>query len=60
MMTPKQKNEREIVLNAAHHDHERSMNSFALFKTHNHATGQDLVQDTFIKTWGYLVKGGED
>ena len=29
------------------------------FKTHNHATGEDLVQDTFMKTWNYLVKGGK-
>lgn len=58
MMTPKQKNEREGILTAAHHDYERGMNSYAFFKTHNHTTGKDLVQDTFIKTWSYLVKGG--
>jgi RNA polymerase sigma-70 factor (ECF subfamily) len=29
------------------------------FKVSNHETGQDLVQDTFIKTWSYLVKGGK-
>jgi len=59
MMTPKQKIKREGVLTVAHHDHERGMNSYAFFKTHNHATGQDLVQDTFIKTWAYLVRGGK-
>jgi RNA polymerase sigma-70 factor (ECF subfamily) len=26
---------------------------------HNHETGEDLVQDTFMKTWKYLVKGGK-
>jgi len=46
-------------LTAAHHDYERGMNSYAFFKTHNHATGQDLVQNTFTKTWAYLVKGGK-
>ena len=55
----KQKNEQEGVLTAAHHDYERGMNSYAFFKTHNHTTGDDLVQDTFIKTWAYLVKGGK-
>jgi len=25
----------------------------------NRAMSEDLVQDTFIKTWGYLVKGGK-
>lgn len=59
MMTPKQKNEQERVLTAAHHDHELGMNSYAFFKTHNYATGGDLVQDTFIKTWEYLVRGGK-
>lgn len=59
MMTPKQKTEREVLLTAARRDYDRGMNSYAFFKTHNHTTGEDLVQDTFIKTWGYLVKGGK-
>lgn len=59
MMTPKQKTRREGLLTAAYHDHEKGMNSHAFFKVHNHATGQDLVQDTFMKTWRYLVKGGK-
>ncbi len=59
MMTPKQKIEREGILTVAHHDYGKMMNSHAFFKVHNHATGQDLVQDTFIKTWDYLVKGGK-
>lgn len=59
MMTPKQKIEQEGVLTIAHHDYERGMNSYAFFKVHNHAIGQDLVQDTFVKTWAYLVKGGK-
>jgi len=59
MTTLKQKIERKRVLTMAHYDHDRGMNSYAFFKVHNHATGQDLVQDTFIKTWAYLVKGGK-
>lgn len=59
MMTPKQKNEREGILTVAHDDYEKGMNSYAFFKTHNHATGQDLVQYAFIKTWAYLVGGGK-
>ena len=59
MMTPKQKKDREKILTVAHHDYEKRMNSYASFKVSNRATGQDLVQDTFIKTWGYLVKGGK-
>ena len=59
MMTPKEKIDREEVLTVAHHDYDRGMNSYAFFKVHNHTTGQDLVQDVFIKTWRYLVRGGK-
>ena len=59
MMTPKQKTERQAVLTGAHHDYEKGLNSYAFFKLHNHAMGEDLVQDTFLKTWKYLVKGGK-
>lgn len=58
-MTPKQKKKQEIILNTAHHDYEKGLNLHAFFKTSNHAIGEDLVQDTFIKTWKYLVKGGK-
>ncbi len=59
MKHSKQRIKWEKILNAAHHSYERGMQSYAFFKTHNQATGEDLVQDTFIKTWNYLVKGGE-
>lgn len=29
------------------------------FKLKNHGTGEDLVQETFLKTWAYLVRGGK-
>jgi len=59
MMTPKQKTEREEVLNVAHHDYERGLTVRANFKLNNRETSTDLVQDTFVKTWKYLVKGGK-
>ena len=43
----------------AHHDFEKGLNSRAFFKVHDHALGEDLVQNTFMKTWSYLVKGGK-
>jgi RNA polymerase sigma-70 factor, ECF subfamily len=58
-MNQKQKIERAEVLTTAHHDHEKGMNTHAFFKVNSHTVGQDLVQDTFIKTWSYLVKGGK-
>ena len=58
-MTPEQKLEMEKKLTTAHSDHEKGLNARAFFKLNDHTRGEDLVQDTFIKTWKYLVKGGE-
>ena len=58
-MTPKQKVERQGELTSAHHDYEKGLNLYAFSKIHSHATGEDLVQDTFMKTWSYLVRGGK-
>jgi len=58
-MTLKQEIARQLVLTSAHHDYVKGLNTHAFFKVHNHETGEDLVQDTFIKTWKYLVKGGK-
>ncbi len=58
-MTLKQQTERQAKLTVAHHDYAKGLNTHAFFKTHDHALGEGLVQDTFIKTWSYLVKGGK-
>lgn len=59
IITPKQRLEREKILNAAHHNHESGMKSYAFFKIHNNTSVEDLVQNTFIKTWSYLVRKGK-
>lgn len=58
-MNQKQEAKQRVILTVAHHDYERKLNLHAFFKVHNHEIGEDLVQDTFIKTWEYLVKGGK-
>jgi RNA polymerase sigma-70 factor (ECF subfamily) len=58
-MTKKKKASIESVLTIAHQDYERVLRSYALSRVHNRDTSEDLVQDTFIKTWTYLVKGGQ-
>lgn len=58
-MTPKQEIQRKLVLTSAHRDYGKGLGAHAFFKTHNRATSEDLVQDTFMKTWKYLVKGGK-
>lgn len=58
-MTPKQAKQLDTVLTQAHRDYAKGMTSYSFFKVHNHSTSDDLVQDAFIKTWSYLVGGGE-
>ena len=58
-MTPKQKRNRSEILTLAHHNYEKGLNSHAFFKVNNHSVGEDLVPNTFLKTWVYLVKGGK-
>jgi RNA polymerase sigma-70 factor (ECF subfamily) len=56
-MTPKQEEGLKAVMSIAHRDFEKGLNVRAFFKVGDHAVGEDLVQDTFLKTWKYLVKG---
>jgi RNA polymerase sigma-70 factor, ECF subfamily len=61
-MTPQQKQqekERKGALTVAHQNYGAGLNLHAFFKIHDRAMSEDLVQDTFRKTWIYLVKGGE-
>lgn len=58
-MTKAQEKKGRIILTTAHHDYSKGLNAYAFFKTNDHVVGEDLVQDTFIKTWSYLVKGGK-
>lgn len=54
----KQKKQRETALTVAYHNYEKGLNLYAFFKTQNNATSKELVQETFMKTWIYLIKGG--
>ena len=58
-MTPKQKVKIQNILVQAHHDFDKGLNARAFFKVSNHVVGGDLVQDTYIKAWNYLLKGGK-
>ncbi len=59
MMNKSQEIEQRAILAMAHRDHEKALNQHSFYKVGNRALGNDLVQDTFIKTWSYLVKGGK-
>lgn len=43
----------------AHHDFAKGLNAHASFKVRDPETGEDLVQETFLKTWNYLKRGGK-
>lgn len=58
-MTLEQETKNQITFTAAHHDFERGLNVHAFFKLQDRGISEGLVQDTFVKTWMYLVKGGK-
>ena len=58
-MTPKQEKQRQGLLSDAHDDYARALTSYAFYKLQNRARSEDLVQDTFMKTWKYLAKEGK-
>lgn len=49
----------QALFAAAYKSHEKGLRTHAFFRVHDKATSEDLVQDTFVKTWSYLVKKGE-
>ena len=58
-MTQRQRTQLDTLLTAAYHDYVRGLSSYAFFKTNDQATSEDLVAETFSKTWQYLVGGGK-
>lgn len=58
-MVSKQTIKKQTLLTEAHRDYAKGLNSYAFFKLHDQEMGQDMVQDTFMKTWVYLVKKGK-
>ncbi len=49
----------QTTLTSAHSDFGKGLNAYAFSKVHNRSMSDDLVQDTFIKTWRYLVRKGK-
>ena len=58
-MTQNQIIQLQSILTAAHNDYENTLKAYSFFKIHDRATCEDLVQETFLKTWSYLMKGGK-
>lgn len=49
----------DVFLTAGYVDFGRGLNRYARSRTNNMETADDLVQNTFLKTWKYIVKGGK-
>jgi hypothetical protein len=58
MMTPEEEKQAGIIFTAGHHDFNRGLNLYVYSKILDHALGEDLVGETFMKTWVYLIRGG--
>lgn len=58
-MTQGQVLRQQSILSIAHHDYQKGLRSHAFYKVHDSVVSEDLVQDTFMRTWKYLVKGGK-
>lgn len=59
MMSKLQEARQRLALTMGHQAHAKSLNQHTFFKLHDRGLSIDLVQETFTKTWSYLVKGGK-
>jgi RNA polymerase sigma-70 factor (ECF subfamily) len=58
-MDPITENDQRTTLATAHQDFKKGLAVHAFFKLGDRALSEDLVQDTFVKTWRFLVRGGK-
>lgn len=60
-MTPEHDARRELTetMALAYRDFEKGLNKHSYFKVSDHDLSEDLVQETYMKTWRYLVRGGK-
>lgn len=47
------------IFTTAYAQYRKELKTSAFYKVHDPALCEDLVQDTFMKTWMYLIKGGK-
>ena len=59
MINERQELKQRNIFTLSYNDHNKSLRSHAFFKIHDRMLSEDLVQDTFLKTWSYMVKGGK-
>jgi RNA polymerase sigma-70 factor (ECF subfamily) len=59
MLTAAEKLNLQMVMTDAHASFEKGLTRHAKFRVSDNGVCEDLVQDTFMKTWLYLVKAGK-
>jgi RNA polymerase sigma-70 factor (ECF subfamily) len=59
ILSIKEKARLRVTMTGAYDDHNKALLRHSYFKVHDVALSEDLVQDTYTKTWRYLIKGGK-
>ncbi len=59
MINLKQQNRQRVILSTGYEEFSESLKSYATRKTHDSEVANDLMQNTFLKTWTYMLKGGK-
>ena len=54
-----QEQQMHTAMTTAYCDHQMGLQKYSFFKVNNPQLSEDLVQETFMKTWSYLIKGGK-
>jgi RNA polymerase sigma-70 factor (ECF subfamily) len=58
-MTQQQLRIQQGLLSQAHQEYRKQLKRYSLSKVNNPQLAEDLVQDTFLRAWNYLLKGGK-
>lgn len=58
-MTQQQLKIQQNLLAGAHEEYRKQLKRYSLSKVSNPQLAEDLVQDTFLRAWNYLLKGGK-
>ena len=58
-MTQEQYSKLQAEFTEAFRSFERQLSRYSISKLSNAELAADLVQDTYLKTWNYLIKGGK-
>lgn len=58
-MTKQEKLDLQLIMTKAHDDFEIGLMNHAHFRLNDSVVCDDLVQDTYLKTWNYMITSGK-